>query len=110
MLSAQRLDDNPCRPRHFKPPPCAPVIADGAAYEHLDATRTRLVLATALFALIFIVIAGRLVEVVEMGGTGEPRIARTRLVAPPPRVRADIVDRNGTLLATNLDSPSLYVT
>ncbi len=109
MLSAQRLDDNPCRPRHFKPPPCAPVVADSAAFELLDATRTRLVLATALFALIFIVIAGRLVEVVEMGGTVEPRVARTRLIAPPPRVRADIVDRNGALLATNLDSPSLYV-
>jgi cell division protein FtsI (penicillin-binding protein 3) len=109
MLSAQRLDDNPCRPRHFKPPPCAPVVADSAAFELLDATRTRLVLATALFALIFVVIAGRLVEVVEMGGTVEPRVARTRLIAPPPRVRADIVDRNGALLATNLDSPSLYV-
>ena len=109
MLSAQRLDDNPCRPRHFKPPPCAPVVADAAAFEHLDATRTRLMMAISLFVLIFLVIAGRLVEVVEMGGTVEPRVARARLVAPPPRVRADIVDRNGTLLATNLDSPSLYV-
>ena len=109
MLSAQRLDDNPCRPRHFKPPPCAPVVANAAAFEYLDATRTRLLMAISLFVLIFLVIGGRLVEVVEMGGTVEPRTARTKLVAPPPRVRADIVDRNGTLLATNLDSPSLYV-
>src|SRR5579862_1530 len=110
MLSAQRLDDNPCRPRHFKPPPCAPVVADGAAAEFLDTTRTRLLLAAALFALIFIVVAGRLVDVVEMaGGANDPRVARSRLVVPPPPVRADIVDRNGTLLATNLDSPALYV-
>jgi cell division protein FtsI (penicillin-binding protein 3) len=109
MLSAQRLDDNPCRPRHFKPPPCAPVVANAAAFEYLDATRTRLLMAISLFVLIFLVIGGRLVEVVEMGGTAEPRTARAKLVVPPPRVRADIVDRNGTLLATNLDSPSLYV-
>ncbi|HYM72149.1 MAG TPA: penicillin-binding protein 2 [Stellaceae bacterium] len=110
MLSAQRLDDNPCQPRHFKPPPCAPVVADGVAAEHLDATRTRLLLAIAMFAAIFLVVAGRLVEVVEIPGAAiEQRLARPRLVAPPLPVRADIVDRNGTLLATNLDSPSLYV-
>ncbi len=110
MLSAQRLDDNPCRPRHFKPPPCAPVIADGATAEFLDTTRTRLLLAASLFALIFIVVAGRLVDVVAMAGaTNDTRTARSHLVVPPPPVRADIVDRNGTLLATNLDSPALYV-
>jgi cell division protein FtsI (penicillin-binding protein 3) len=110
MLSAQRLDDNPCRPRHFKPPPCAPVIADSAAAAFLDTTRTRLLLAASLFALIFLVVAGRLVDVVEIAGaTPDSRTARARLVAPPPAVRADIVDRNGTLLATNLDSPSVYV-
>jgi len=109
MLSAQRLDDNPCRPRHFKPPPCAPVIADGAAAEFLDTTRTRLLLAAALFALIFLVVAGRLVDVVAMAdGANDTHVARNHLVVPPP-VRADIVDRNGTLLATNLDSPALYV-
>ncbi|MBV8778364.1 MAG: penicillin-binding protein 2 [Alphaproteobacteria bacterium] len=109
MLSAQRLDDNPCRPRHFKPPPCAPVIADGAAAEFLDTTRTRLLLAAALFALVFMVVAGRLVDVVEIGGTADTRVARAKLIAPQPPVRADIVDRNGTLLATNLDSPAVYV-
>src|SRR5580692_10604155 len=110
MLSAQRLDDNPCRPRHFKPPPCAPVIADGAAAQFLDTTRTRLLLAASLFALVFLVIAGRLLDVVESpSGAADSHIARAKLVAPPPPVRADIVDRNGTLLATNLDSPALYV-
>jgi cell division protein FtsI (penicillin-binding protein 3) len=110
MLSAQRLDDNPCRPRHFKPPPCAPVVVDGDAGRLLEAARFRLVLAAALFALVFLVVAGRLVEVVEIGvDTPDPRAARPHLVAPPPPARADIVDRNGTLLATNLDSPAVYV-
>jgi cell division protein FtsI (penicillin-binding protein 3) len=110
MLSAQRLDDNPCRPRHFKPPPCAPVIADPAAVEQLESARTRLKLAASLFALVFLVVIGRLVGVVELSATpNEPRTAHARLVTPPPPPRADIVDRNGTLLATNLDSPALYV-
>lgn len=110
MLSTQRLDDNPCRPRHFKPPPCAPVVADSAAAEFLDTTRTRLLFAASLFALVFLVVAGRLVDLVAIaGGTADPRPSHARLIAPPPPVRADIVDRNGTLLATNLDSPALYV-
>jgi cell division protein FtsI (penicillin-binding protein 3) len=110
MLSAQRLGDNPCRPRHFKPPPCAPVVADGRAAELLETTRTRLLLAGSLFALVFLVVVGRLVEIVELpASSGDIRNPRAHMVAPPPPVRADIVDRNGTLLATNLDSPSLYV-
>lgn len=110
MLSAQRLDDNPCRPRHFKPPPCAPVVADPAAAALLESTRTRLLLAGCFFALIFLVVVGRLADVVEIGGAAsDPRVAHSRLVAPPLAPRADIVDRNGTLLATNLDSPALYV-
>jgi cell division protein FtsI (penicillin-binding protein 3) len=110
MLSVQRVDDNPCRPRHFKPPPCAPVVADPKAARLLEETRTRLLLAGALFTLVFLVVIGRMVDVVEVdGNTVDPHVARAHLVAPPPAPRADIVDRNGTLLATNLDSPALYV-
>ncbi|HWB50873.1 MAG TPA: penicillin-binding protein 2 [Stellaceae bacterium] len=109
MLSAQRIDDNPCRPRHFKPPPCAPVVADPKAAALLEATRTRLLMAASLFALIFLVVIGRLVDVVAIDGPANQKVAKARLVAPPPAPRADIVDRNGTLLATNLDSPALYV-
>jgi cell division protein FtsI (penicillin-binding protein 3) len=113
MLSAQRiLDDNPCRPRHFKPPPCAPVAADPASAALIEATCSRLRLAGVLFGLVFLAMVGRLVDVVEVSaGPIDPRIAaaRTRLVTPPPPARADIVDRNGTLLATSLDSPAVYV-
>src|SRR5262249_39187234 len=77
MLSAQRLDDNPCRPRHFKPPPCAPVIADGAAAELIETSRGRLVLAASLFALVFTVVTARLVAVVALpGAAAEPHLAR----------------------------------
>jgi cell division protein FtsI (penicillin-binding protein 3) len=110
MLAAPRLDDNPCRPRHFKPPPCAPVIADPKTAAFIETARTRLLLAGSLFALVFVVVVGRLVDVVEVAGAPlDPHIAHARLVAPPPAPRVDIVDRNGTLLATNLDSPAVYV-
>ena len=109
MLAAQRLDENPCRPKHFRPPPCAPVIADERQAALLDTCRTRLLAAAALFALVFVVVALRLVDIVLLSsGSAESHAGRIRPIAPPPPVRADILDRNGKLLATTLDSPSLY--
>ena len=64
MLAAQRLDDNPCRPRHFKPPPpCAPVVGDERANQLLETCRTRLLAAAALFAVVFLVVVLRLAEI-----------------------------------------------
>jgi hypothetical protein len=35
-MKAQRpYDDNPCKPRHFRPPPCAPVALDEPAQQSL---------------------------------------------------------------------------
>ena len=110
MQATNRLDENPCRPRHFRPPPpCAPVVTDERAAALLETCRSRLVMTAALFALVFVVVAFRLAEIVAFAGTGaEPHAARSRSVATPVPVRADILDRNGALLATTLDSPSLY--
>lgn len=101
-------DDNPCRPRHFKPPPpCAPVIADARADALIETCRTRLLAAAALFGVVFLVVALRLVEIVALSGAAAESHAG-RIRPPAPAARADIVDRNGTLLATTLDTPSLY--
>jgi cell division protein FtsI (penicillin-binding protein 3) len=110
MLSAQRLDENPCRPRHFRPPPpCAPVVADERQAEMIETCRARMVLAAALFAFVFLVVALRLADVVLLPGVNaKSHAGHVAPVAPPPPVRADIVDRTGKLLATTLDSPSLY--
>jgi len=63
----------------------------------------------ALFALVFAVVALRLVEIVVLaGGTAESHVGRIHAAATPPTARADIVDRDGRLLATTLNSPSLY--
>ncbi len=68
-----------------------------------------MVATAALFALVFVVVALRLVEIVVLSdGSAESHVGRIHAVAPPPAMRADIVDRDGRLLATTLDSPSLY--
>jgi len=62
MLAAQRLDENPCRPRHFRPPPpCEPVVADARQAALLETCRNRLVATAGLFTLVFLLICLRLV-------------------------------------------------
>ncbi|HEX3885776.1 MAG TPA: penicillin-binding protein 2 [Stellaceae bacterium] len=110
MLSIQRTDENPCRPRHFKPPPCAPIVTDPESHTRIETCRTRMLVAAALFLAIFAVVGLRLADIVLISGAGaaaEPRLTRPKPVLPPPE-RSDIVDRNNMLLATTLDSPALY--
>ena len=93
----RRLDENPCRPRHFKPAPCAPLALDGPVKQVLDTSRNRLLVAGTLFALVFLVVALRLVEVVVLHqGSAESHIARIKAPHPMPLTmnRADIVERN----------------
>ena len=94
--------DNPCRPRHFNPAACAPAPLEGPAKQSLETSHTRLMITGALFCLAFLVIGVRLVEVAGFkGGDARRRIS----TSPSGResARADIVDRNGVLLATTLD-------
>ena len=84
MLATQHPDDNPCRPRHFKPPPCAPVIPEGPARQAVEICRTRLLVTGLLFAVIFAVVALRVVDVVLIGGgAAESSVGRIRPIKPP---------------------------
>ncbi|HZU90366.1 MAG TPA: hypothetical protein VE993_14020, partial [Stellaceae bacterium] len=95
MVALPRFDDNPLPPRHFKPPPYAPLIPDGPTQQALDTGRTRLALMAALFILLFAVVAGRTIQVMVFGrDAAASRITRFRLPTPPLPDRADIVDRN----------------
>ncbi|HWI27332.1 MAG TPA: penicillin-binding protein 2 [Stellaceae bacterium] len=100
-------DDNPCRPRHFKPEPCAPAPLEGPAKQSLETSHTRLLITGALLCLAFLVISARLIEVAGFKA-GEAHIARVAPAERPDLARANIVDRNGVLLATTLEAPSLY--
>ncbi|MCR9256297.1 MAG: penicillin-binding protein 2 [Alphaproteobacteria bacterium] len=71
----------------------------------VDTGRTRLLVGAALMTLAFGAVGFRVVDVAVFGA-GEPKRAhgQSEVVA----ARADIVDRNGLILATNLKTPSLY--
>jgi cell division protein FtsI (penicillin-binding protein 3) len=101
-------DDNPCRPRHFKPAPCAPVALDEPAQQTLEIGRNRLLVTAALFAVAFVVIGIRLVDVTLIKPTGKGDLAHRETVTKTEVSRADITDRNGVLLATTLVTPSLF--
>ncbi|MCC7426125.1 MAG: penicillin-binding protein 2 [Alphaproteobacteria bacterium] len=99
----------PSAPTQVAALPAARRIAVGE--EHRDAlerSRTRLVIGGALFALLFLAVGVRAADVTVLG-PAEPRLPRAALSAEPARTdRADIVDRNGVLLATSLPGAALY--
>ncbi|MED5518540.1 MAG: penicillin-binding protein 2, partial [Pseudomonadota bacterium] len=70
--------------------------------------RSRLLFAAVVFAVGFVVMAARVVDVAILTDGNEPRLARMPAAAPLATGRADIVDRNGVLLATSLRAASLY--
>ena len=70
--------------------------------------RGRLQLMGVVFTVAFVVVAFRLTALMLFSDKGEASLSRTAQSSPSIIDRADIVDRNGSLLATNLVSPSLY--
>ena len=62
----------------------------------------------AILSLAFAVVGLRLVDITLMQDAVEPRAARAPQAETLQFARADIVDRNGVLLATNLPTASLY--
>lgn len=107
MKSPAQNEPNPCRPRHFKPGPCGPAAQEAGVTQLLEMSQTRLIITGILLCLAFVVIAGRLVEVAGFKA-GDSRLARNLVPTHVQVGRADIVDRNGVLLATTLQTPSLY--
>ncbi len=79
---------------------------DGALKQAVETGRTRLLVTTVMFAIGFAAIGVRLVDVSLLQGGGEPRALRPPAAAPTDR--ANIVDRNGVVLATSLATFSLY--
>ena len=73
----------------------------------LDMARTRLLVVCCTFILAFLIIAGRLVDVSLLRGNRDESLARIGAL-PHPQFRADIVDRNGEIIATSLRTSSLY--
>jgi cell division protein FtsI (penicillin-binding protein 3) len=93
-------------PESVAQPSSMVVTVEGAARQVLEQARTRLVVVGALFALALLVVSGRLVDLAVLG----PGSSARAHIAPPAAtvVRADIVDRNGHVLATSIATASLF--
>jgi cell division protein FtsI (penicillin-binding protein 3) len=101
----------PCSPRHADPlPPRRNEVVqlDGGTKRALETGRSRLLIGFALFALAFVVIAGRLTDVTLLQEGSEPKLTDQPANVAPVAERADIIDRNGVVLATNLATFSLF--
>ena len=79
---------------------------DGVGKRAVDNARGRVRVAMAVFGLGFLAIALRLVDLGLL--SGEPSDKRALAAAMDVAPRADIVDRNGVLLATDLTAISVY--
>ena len=80
---------------------------DGARKRAIEIGRTRLIVTAAMFTLAFCVIAGRMVDVTVIKSVAVQH-AHQNKGSELELERADVVDRNGVLLATSLPSVSLY--
>ncbi|WP_051341006.1 peptidoglycan D,D-transpeptidase FtsI family protein [Azospirillum halopraeferens] len=74
----------------------------------LEQARNRLMVTAAVIALAFTTIGVRLVDATLLREGAEPRQTKAAEAGSLPVGRADIVDRNGNLLATSLATASLY--
>jgi len=81
---------------------------EGVRKQALETGRNRLMVAAAVMTLAFGVIGARLVDLTVMDTGGEPRRANVSTAATEVVSRADILDRNGIVLATSLPTASLY--
>lgn len=81
---------------------------EGRNKQALDTGRSRLIVAGVAFALAFSLIASRLVELGLVPPAREPSLATTQVGDRLGTGRAEIVDRNGIVLATTLPMASLY--
>jgi cell division protein FtsI (penicillin-binding protein 3) len=88
--------------------PPKPIKLDGVGKLALETGRTRLLVTGLVFALAFLAIGLRLVELGLLREGNEPRVARGETAQPFNTGRADIVDRNGVVLASTLPTQSLY--
>ncbi|MGD9537209.1 MAG: peptidoglycan D,D-transpeptidase FtsI family protein [Alphaproteobacteria bacterium] len=96
-LTAEPLDAEPGR-----------ALSEGRAKRPLEVARTRLLVAGAVFALCFAVLGFRLVGLALFEDAPDSRASAHRGAEGVSVARADLTDRNGTLLATNLPTVTLY--
>jgi cell division protein FtsI (penicillin-binding protein 3) len=81
---------------------------DGLRKQAIERGRNRLLMAGLMFVIGFSTIGLRLVDLALIQNGAEPRLAESPVDQRLRMDRADIVDRNGIILATSLPTASLY--
>lgn len=85
------------------------IAFESAKKQAIETARTRLLVGGALMAAAFFVVGLRLFDLAVFSESEDVRRAAAREIARPANMaRADIVDRNGVLLATSLKTASLF--
>ena len=75
----------------------------------IETGHNRTMVAGAVFAVLFMVLAARVVDLSLFNGHQEPRLVKIETSTEIETTRANILDRNGTLIATSLPTDSLFV-
>lgn len=94
------------RPQPVINPMALEMEPDGPRKRALEVSHSRVLLGASLFAVVFLVIAVRLVAVTLLPEGDDSALAAPAKIKTTDR--ADIVDRNGVVLATSLTTASLY--
>lgn len=84
-----------------------PPRMDGDERRFVEMGRARIVVTSIFMALVFTIIGGRLTQLAIRGESGDRPIA-IAAEHDELRLRANIVDRNGEILATDLETASLF--
>lgn len=103
--------DRPCHPyggldRHVDQ--SSFMVLDGTVKQALEMGRTRLIATGLVMAVAFFAIGVRLVDLTLIDGHSRDGRQQTAAHQAGSQVRADIVDRNGVVLATSLPTASLF--
>ena len=80
----------------------------GRAAEALETGRSRLLVTGLVISMAFMALGWRVVDLTLFADRAEPRLAHSVNPQAPVQERADIVDRNGIVVATSLPAVSLY--
>jgi cell division protein FtsI (penicillin-binding protein 3) len=95
-------------PRAWPPVPMVVTAGLAPGTRALERGRARLVVLAALFVLGFVAVSAKLVDATVMATGRETASRGAGTVAAPAASRADILDRNGVLLATSVATQSVY--
>ncbi len=91
-----------------KPSSSPKLRLQGTTTRAVETGRMRLIVTAGLFGAAFVMIGLRLIDLMVLNDTSGVISAKRPGIARPATARADIVDRNGIIVATNLPTVNLF--